>query len=260
MLDEKNQLLIYCILLFAIIAVLIKTTQLDLTPKLYIINSFLYITLAMLIFFSIIMMLHKYVSSTNYTIASFLALIILIPSYNSITKNNKTLQHIVWLCILVNMAIITCPQISNIDNVWKIAITVSLLVGMLIFVTYKYPTGYFSPLGKYLFFASFSLVLYGFVLPFITSNNYWDDINYSIFNYLGIAAFSIYIVYDSDKIRVNAKNIMHLCKQQAMQNKNKNKNKYSFDCSDLPDYSAESLNLFIGISNFFIKFIKISRN
>lgn len=226
--------LILIILIIAIFKFAFKKSKF--TCSKYILSTYLYIILSFVIITQIILMLDifKYrpnYSKTNFIVVFLLSLLFLIATLY-INPNKIYLKHILWLLLMITYAVLFFPlyKFKSGRNMVSSMITTSLLLVVLSIIAFLKPELISLRLGPILFI----LLLGGIFFQLFTY--FQKDKTTTLYkglNYFFIILFMVYILYDTKMLQLRA---------------NKCKN---------PDYINESMNLFLDISNIFIRFVSL---
>lgn len=230
--------------ILGVIFILMRNTQKTITPNNYVVNSYLYILLAVLICSLMIMIMDKYnllnnISSMMLFSVSILTVLVLSAMF-VIDIRQVVLRHILWVIFLIGITVILFPIYSlakHTNILWKSVITVIILILLLTYLTSRLPRTYFQNWATFL-----SIGLLGFII-FQLFDLIFSDLSgiYSrqkIYGIIGIILFSAFILYDTNKIYRNADIAQIQCKGITNQ----------LQCTDYP---AESVNLFLSIINLF---------
>lgn len=242
------------VLIFGIIYYLAYNTQQQLNVNDYVVNTYMYILLAL--FFLIIIMMSmddinmKYGTFNNINTCTILAIfvisIVILFSFNYIDRKNYLLRHILWLVYIICIAIIIFPiyDIAKQTSIlWKTIAAVILIVLGLTYMTSKFPIDYFNSWGPYLSMGLIGLIFFWLIdLIFIDKSNQHGI--QKIYGIIAIVLFSGFILYDTQKIYQNANVAMLDCQNTNNQ----------LQCADYPQ---ESLALFLDITNMFINMVMV---
>ena len=203
----------------------------------YILNTYLYILLSFVIITQIILMLDifkyssKY-STTNFIIIFFLSIGFLIATL-TLSPDKIYLKHILWMLLMITYALLFFPlyKLKNGRNMVSSMITTSLLLIILSIIAFVKPELISLRLGPVLFI----LLVGGIIFQIITYfQKEKTTMLYKGLNYFFIVLFMMYILYDTKMLQLRANN----CKN--------------------PDYINESMNLFLDISNIFIRIVSLN--
>lgn len=242
------------LLIFGIIYYLAYNTQKELNINDYVVNTYMYILLA-LFFLIIIMMLMddinmKYGTFDNINTCTFLAVfvisIVILFAFSYIDRKNYLLRHILWLVYIICIAIIIFPiyDIAKQTSIlWKTIAAVVLIVVGLTYMASKFPIDYFNSWGPYLSIGLIGLIFFWLIDLIFVDNSNQHGIQ-KIYGVIAIVLFSGFILYDTKKIYQNADIAMIDC--QNINNQ--------LRCADYPQ---ESLALFLDITNMFINMVMV---
>jgi len=249
LLYNNTKLLPFLFLIFALIIIItsiinsaIKNNKF--TCNKYIFNTYLYILLSLIIVSLVVISLDYYGDGIkmiqNFSqfnmILLFIVTIFLLISTMMISPNQILLKHSVWLLYIISMGLLLFPVyiFTRYNNtlISTLLTTLTVVIVLSIFAFYK-PELISLQWGTILFM----LLLSGIVLSiFNLIFNKNDKYNLSFWlSYGFIVLFSFFILYDTKKLQVNAKNCI-----QA-------------------DYINESIGLFLDIINLFTNIAYVSR-
>lgn len=208
----------------------------------FILNTYMYILLAILLCVILIIIMDKYeffhhINTISLLIVFVIAIIIIFALYY-IGKEHYILRHILWLIFLVCISFILFPSYElakNSDVLWKSLVTVIILVGIITYIASRYPRNYFNSWGIYLGMGLVALIIFE-LLDLLFGGN--SPSRLKIYGIIGVILFSGFILYDTDKIYQNADQTIQEC--QGINNQ--------LQCADYP---GVSLNFFLDIVNLF---------
>lgn len=172
--------------------------------KNYIVNTYIYILVAILLCSFIIILFDTY--QILYDINSmiiiyvFIVMLLVLSAMNLIDKSCIILHHILWVIFIIGIAIIIFPiyNISKHTNIlWKSLITVVILVLGLTYLASCLPKKYFKSWGKYLIYCLFGFVVFQ-VLDVVFIGPSIDRLK--IYCVVGLILFSCFLLYDTNKI------------------------------------------------------------
>lgn len=235
----------FCLIVICLIA---NNYEKILTEEIYVLNTYLYILLAIIIVVSSWSILDKYpttvdrlfLSPWNFTgiiIISFVALFcaMLIPTQNVTTK------HVAWVTFVTTiglMTYVTYLQSIETGNLEHVGIVLVILVGILSWISYSKPLGFFDSYAKPLLTMLTTLIIIELGDLLLFSGNTEAFLTRSrVYSWIAIVTFSGLLIYDMQKIRKNAITVVEECR-----------GKKQLGCVD---YCKESLSVFLGITNLF---------
>lgn len=232
------------IAIIGVIIALIFTTHKPLTSKLYVVNTYLYILLAILLCSLIILMMDKYNILKNINtmgiLVVFIILIVVMCAMSMIDRKYVVLRHILWVVFIVCIAVILLPVYETAkytDVLWKSLMTVIIIVLILTFIAAVAPRNYFRSWGTYLSIGLIALIVFE-ILDLIFSDKNSFFAHQKIYGIIGVLLFSGFVLYDTGNVYSHADDNVILC--QGITNQ--------YKCTDYP---GESLGLFIDIINLF---------
>lgn len=238
------------IAIMGVVFVLMRNTQKELTVNGYVVNTYLYVLLAILLCSFMIMIMDKYDLLNNINsmmmLCIFIITLLVLSAILMIDKRQVVLRHILWVIFLVGIAVILFPVYDfakHTSILWKSVLTVIILILGLTYIASRFPRDYFQSWGIYL-----SVGLLGFIIFQVLDLIFSDprDIysRQKIYGIIGILLFSAFLLYDTNKMYLNAEENVIDC--QGITNQIK--------CADYP---GESLNLFIDIINLFSSTVRV---
>lgn len=236
----ETKILSFNILLFFIIFVSFSIYQTayikgKLTCNNYILNSYLYILLSLLIVSSVVIVLEKLnrnflVGKVKFWILLFSSLAVLITTMN-INPKSTVLKHSFWFLLMSIFGIVVFPIYMLTKKTNTLQTTLSTLFIMVSFLTgiAFYNPDYISlSWGPILLVSLVAGIVFSIMNMLLSGRKMFLKIH-TILSYLFIVLFSIFILYDTKKLQVNAKNCV------------------------LPDYINESMGIFLDIMNLFVR-------
>lgn len=240
--NENIGLFVAVLAIVGIIIALIVNTHKQLTPNNYVVNSYLYIILAILLVSFLILIMKKYnlgrhINSMAIFGVLILSIIVLFAMY-MIDVRQTVLRHILWVVFIVCIAIIIFPvalSAEGADVLWKSIITVIIVVLLLTYIASRFPRDAFNSWGTYLSVGLVALIIFG-IIDFILPGH--SSTRAKIFGILIILLFSAYVLYDTNIIYQHAQIASYVCGNTTNQ----------LTCADYP---GESLALFLDIINLF---------
>ena len=208
----------------------------------YILNTYLYIILT----FNIIalqVLLMKY-NNINFNpnllivIAIFIVTIGCIIALHGISPMQMVLKHSVWILFILLMGLMFYPMYLIYSKqqglIMSTILTTLILFFGLSLVAYLKPDLISLSWGPVLFVLLCSGIVMELVMRLL-SKDYGTQKRFKIMSYFFIGLFMMYILYDTKRLQINAKNCI------------------------VPDYISESLKLFLDIWNIFIRLLSLNR-
>lgn len=230
-----------------------------LTPQLYMLNTYLYIILAIIIVATSWGILdnnpgvvdHIFNSPWHFVglvILTFVALfcVVLTPNENVVAK------HAAWALFIITLGVIS--YITYLDsktsgNFMRVGVILIVMVAILSWIAYSKPLDYFDSWGEPLLTMLAGLIIIELVdLAYVYFVN--RDINAflsrsRIYSWIAIILFSGFLVYDTQKLRQHAIEITEKCVGRTQ--------------AGCVDYCTESLGIFLDILNLFQNINNVSR-
>jgi len=228
----------------AVIGGIMYSTARPLTVNGYVVNTYLYILLAILLCTLTIIVMEKYgwtqgVVGGGKMFAVFILAIIVLFGLGALGNKHPFLRNILWVVFVVLLGVMLSPVFNlatQFDVLWKSIITVVVLVLVLTFIASKVPDNYFDSWGMYLSFALLALIV--FELLDIIFFDPGTSGRYKIYAIIAIVIFSGFVLYDTKGVYKNGAIAADLC---GGINGNK----------ECVDYPSQSLGLFLDIINLF---------
>jgi FtsH-binding integral membrane protein len=250
----KKETIILALIVLLIISIIFSRNNTVLTENIYIVNTYLYVLLAIMISTITILYTNEYESIFLNNVFGIIALItISIGSLFGVlltTNDQIVLKHISYCIFAISIGLLCYFEFDNLHKNGKLMEVLYKLIAMMITL---------SILGCVLSgdqIRSWEVVLGGGLLCLIVIQTldiiigkYFIkgyESRLDIYSYIGIALFSGFVIYDTRKILDNANEIIKSCKLDNKQL-----------CADYP---KESLGLFLDIANLFQDMSRIHRN
>ena len=239
-----TSILFFIVIVFAILNYSIKNKKF--TCNKYLLNTYLYILLTINIIAILLPLLEYNNIAYRLPLALFalifIGTLICIYLLHTIDSTNIIIKHLVWLIFILGIGVILYPMyISYKDNKYLIAnafLTTIILFLVLSAIAYIKPELISLSWGPVLFF----LLLGGIIMELGTLLIYRKQIGTKklspylrAFSYFFIVLFMIFILYDTKRLQINAKNCVKA------------------------DYIKESLGLFLDILNIFVRILGLGR-
>ena len=170
--------------------------------------------------------------SGPFTILIFLGSLVLLMSLLFVPPKMFFTKHLLYISFIVLLGIFLYPYyITNKQLFHHVGGTTLLMFIALSVIAFAYPQMISDGWGIYLFIALIGLLIARIMELFVK----FDSQKSRIISYISVIVFSLYIMYDTKKIIVNAKQCIN------------------------PDYINESINLFLDSINLFQNNYLLSR-
>lgn len=234
-----NKNIVLSTLIFLIIGYLCISQSKKLTPKIYVSNTYLYVTLAIIISYMIILQLLKY----NYTLKPIhllLAFIVsLVSIFGVINCSYNIPRHLIWLLFILSMSLMIYPsyQSSNENGILNSSIITTLILTILLSIYSFYSEYDFISWKSYLLFALIALIILE-VCDMLFNSSRGEGLNkrFKIYSYIAIVLFSCFILYDTQVLKKRSETITQ----------------------DKVNYPSESLSLFLDVVNLFVNISNVN--
>ena len=240
--------LLLALITLPIIFIIINGYQDTLTENKFIINTYMYILLAILTIANTVMFLNENNEIANNIFSSstkFFALFILLMTSLFVTlltdRKSYIIKHISWLIFIMLIGISSYPSVKHsLDKgkFWQIIVTISCIVGILSYLAFTHSLDKFTSWGNSLTLILFALIIFesiDILFSNIESKGFMDRTK--IYAWIGIILFSGFILYDTQKIILHGKAYAQLCKGQKQ-----------LGCVDYP---TESVGVVLDLVNMF---------
>ena len=205
----------------------------------YILNTYLYIILTFIIIALQVLIMEynkiKFNPNMILYVGIFILSLICVIGISVIKAENMILKHGVWLTFIILMSLMFYPMYMLYSKqkgliMSSILTTLILFLG-LSFVAYLRPDLISLSWGPVLFVILIGGILTELLMMFFVTGNKSNSLKYM--SYFFIVLFMLYILYDTKRLQVNAKNCVKA------------------------DYVSESFNLFLDIWNIFIRILSL---
>lgn len=240
-------LTLICFILIFFIGYKIKQ---PLTVQNYLINTYLYIALALALVGT------SWLCMSEYDITQPNPFILLITAIGSLfvvlfTSNDQIItKHIAWTTLILSMAMTSHIFIKiNVESnkLLKTFLTLFGIVGLFTYISLVSDTNVFLNMGNNLTMALCVAVIIEIIdLLFFTNESAGSLVRSNMWNWLIIVLFCGFLLYDTKKIVSNGKIVYDMC-----DSKNQSK------CADYP---VESLGVFLDILNLFQRISIVNTN
>ncbi|AYV80653.1 MAG: BAX inhibitor BI-1 [Harvfovirus sp.] len=238
--------------IIAVMGTLMFTTGREVTVNNYVVNTYLYILLAILLCTLTIIAMNKYKIGENLggwkMFGIFILLIIVLFGMQAVGRKHVFLRNVLWVVFIVLLGVILSPIFNlavNTDVLWKSIITVVILVGVLTFIASRVPDNYFDSWGTYLSVALLALIVFE-----ILDMLFFDPATsgrYKVYAVVAIVIFSGFVLYDTKNIYQNGKIAEAICNDKRI------------DRAECVDYPTQSVGLFLDIVNLFSSIVTVQQ-
>ena len=210
-----------------------------LTCNKYVMNTYLYIALSLMIVSTTVLVLDKYIDFSQYFnnysfVALFISTLVFLVSTMFISPENTVLKHVSWVTFIIMIGVSLYPayKIGKISNMlYPTLITTILLVLGLTAVAFYNPDLISLSWGPALIAGLVVGILLQMILFFTGSESFnWYSL---ILSYVFIVIFSLLLLYDTKKLQINSQNCV------------------------IPDYINESIGIFLDIINLFNNILRV---
>jgi FtsH-binding integral membrane protein len=207
----------------------------------YILNTYLYIILTLNIIALQVLLMKYYKVKFNPNILLFIGIFILtigcIIALHGISPKQMILKHGVWLLLVLLMGLMFYPMYLIYSKqqglIMSTILTTLILFFGLSLVAFLKPELISLSWGPVLFVLLCSGIVMELVMRLFSSKDYITTKSFKIMSYFFIGLFMVYILYDTKRLQINAKNCV------------------------VADYISESLKLFLDIWNIFIRLLSL---
>ena len=208
----------------------------------YILNTYLYIILTLNIIALQVLLMKYYKINFNPNLLIVIAIFILtigcILALHRISPKQMILKHGVWLLFVLLMGVMFYPMYLIYSKQQGLIMS-SILTTLILFfglslVAYLKPELISLSWGPVLFVLLCSGIVMELVISLLSSKDYITTKSFKIMSYFFIGLFMVYILYDTKRLQINAKNCI------------------------VADYISESLKLFLDIWNIFIRLLSLN--
>jgi FtsH-binding integral membrane protein len=207
----------------------------------YILNTYLYIILTLNIIAIQVLIMKYYKVNFNPNLLIVIAIIILtigcIIALHGISPKQMILKHGVWLLFVLLMGLMFYPMYLIYSKqqglIMSTILTTLILFFGLSLVAFFKPELISLSWGPVLFVLLCSGIVMELVIRLFSSKDYITTKSFKIMSYFFIGLFMVYILYDTKRLQINAKNCV------------------------VADYISESLKLFLDIWNIFIRLLSL---
>lgn len=221
---------------------IIYARQQPLTDKSYIINTYAYIVLGLLLAYGTSVFLDNYhlinPSSIWVILIAFIVSLISMFAIFYTSNNSPAMRHVLWLIFMVAMGTILFPiyEVNKMNNMLgkSMIITIAIVVALSI-VAYTQPLGIFESWGPWLFAGLLILILVELGDLIFGENT---NSRFKIYSWVAIALFSGFILYDTQKLVIKIPEVISKCTNALKPH----------DCADYP---LESLGIFLDVMNMY---------
>ncbi len=247
-----NELLVYIILILTLIFGIYKNTQKSLTQSTYIINNYMYIMTA-LILFALTNNILEQNQENLFKIGSrllplFILVLLVLFGLFATPQENQGIRHLLWLGLVILLSVTGHPiyLLAKENKILsKVLITLGILFISMSYLAYSNKLGFFDGVTPYLFTGLIGLVIIEALdLLFADYNSSGIYNRFWYYSIFGIVLFSGFLIYDTQRMIAEGKVLEVICK-----------NKNHLVCADYP---INSLNIFLDILNLFNKLVYVN--
>lgn len=240
----------YFLALFAIGVIYLITNGMEnkLTEKQYVLHTYMYILLGIIISSLTWEILDNYngdlkneIFSQYKIIAIFIVALLSLFTVILTSKDSYVIKNTAWsifmICIGITSYISYKINIIN-GEMQNVLLELIAVVGILSYVAYSQPLGVFNSWGIPLtYILGTVIIIECFDMIFVTHNKTSLITRNRIYGWIAVLLFSGFVLYDTQKIIINAKNTTDSCNS-----------KNQWECADYP---SASLGLFLDLINMF---------
>lgn len=239
LLNIFTTILVFVSVLFAIANSAIKNKKFICNR--YILNTYLYIILTLnIIALQVLLMQYNNINfnpNLLIVIAIFISTICCIIALHRISPKNMLLKHTVWIIFILLLGLMFYPMYLIYSNqkglIMSTILTLLILFFGLSLLAYLKPELISLSWAPILFMLLSSGVIMELVMIFLLPKKYVSKKGLKLMSYFFIVLFMIYILYDTKRLQINAKNCI------------------------VADYIGESLKLFLDIWNIFVRLLTL---
>ena len=203
-----------------------------LTCNNYILNSYLYILLSILVVSSMVILVDKNVASLK-IFFNFWVMLLLSFGFLFLTlftdPRSTLLKHGAWVALMFFFGISMWPiyKITKATNTFQSTLATTFsLVSILTAIAFYNPNMISLKMGPILLVGLISGILLSIFTRLLAKRKTFLSVDYYL-SYIFVFLFSLFVLYDTKKLQMNAKKCV------------------------VPDYVNESLNIFLDIMNLF---------
>jgi FtsH-binding integral membrane protein len=242
----------------AIICIIVNGYQQPLTENRYIMNTYMYILLALITVSSTVIYLDSKTWEMNTMHFFGLFILSITTMYATIitSPENYIVKHLSWIIFLITIGTMIYPTAKIAlmkGEFWNIILTLGCILGVLSIIAFRKPLGTFLSWGNMLTVALSGLIIFEIfdILFNKQIDSYMVDIGFftrsRIYAWIGILVFSGFMLYDTQKIILHAKIYREKCESVI-----------GIDQLMCVDYPNESLGIFLDIVNLFSSLTRVS--
>lgn len=230
--------------------------SIPITVKQYVVNTYMYILLAMVLCSAELFALEKYdekyfefydnaLKYVSIIILTFVSMFTVLL----VSKDKQLLKHIAWTLFVLCIGFLAYPAFKELRENNQINTILTTLIIVIIgfsWIAYNRPIGTFESWGSILFSLLAGLLIYESV-DAIFFRNKTNELSFNrrtkIYSWIAIALFTAYLMHDTQKLNINA--------IEAIKSINDG-------VPYVADYPAESLGIFLDITNLFVNTTNIA--
>jgi FtsH-binding integral membrane protein len=240
-----TQLIVLVIAIITIFFIIYSNITKPLTESIYIVNTYMYIFGGLLLIGLFSTIFDKYdlmdINDSSRILGVFFLSMISLVMILVTSKDQQILKHIAFIMFMLSLSCMTYRYYKlGLENntLWKTFGAIGAIIGLMAYIAYSQPLETFSKWGTYLTTTLFGLIVFE-ILDLIFGDYASDSFKTrtKIYSWIAIALFSGFLIYDTQQIRIHAKQIGISCPS-----------KKQIDCADYP---SESLSVILDIVNLF---------
>ena len=239
-----NELIYLSLIVINILAIFIIHGK-KLTPNIYVGQTYLYVLLALLImsFFTSTFSQNNMQFGTVQFFLSFILSLVALFCLFFISTGNPIIQHSVWLLFILCMSVIIYPLYQSLSSVdlFRNIMTIVVMMIILTFIAFSDKQKMFLSWGGYLFVGLSTLIVFE-ILDMIFFHQ-TTNTRSKLYSIVGLAVFMGFVLYDTQRIQVNAVDVIKNCTSNV-------------SCANYP---VESLGLFLDVINLFENISQLNR-
>ena len=239
-----NKIIVLSAVILLIIGYMCISQSKKITPQIYVSNIYLYVTLAIIISYMIILQLSKY----NYILKPIhllLAFIVCLVSIIGISNfSNNITRHLIWGVFILSISMIIYPsyQSSTEKGILNSSIIATLIIIISLSVYSFYSSYNFVSWKSYLLISLMALIILEVCDMLFNSLNEGLNKRFKIYSYIAIVLFSCFILYDTQVLKKRSLSFQNIPDSKT----------------PTPNYPAESVSLFLDIINMFINISNVN--
>jgi FtsH-binding integral membrane protein len=250
----NNQILLIVIAFFVIYLISQGRNE-PVTEKRFIVNTYLYILLGLIITSMTVVKINHSPELLEYVnrgagylglmIAMFASLFIVLLT----SPTQQAIKHIAWITFMISAGFMAFPVFNLLKEkgtLWNTILTLIAVLGGLSYLAYSRPIKDLVTWNTFLMISLFGLIVFELIdLVMLSFNvNSLNNIfefkgRFRLYNYIAIMLFSGFVIYDTNILAIKGKYTESLY------------NDYGSQINKLIDYPSTSLSLYLDILNLF---------